>query len=49
MKRGREGVRLVRLHTAAPEGVTGFDFVRSDRRSEPRKPTLSRESVVGTL
>ena len=29
------------------EGVTGFDFVRCGRGSEPRKPTSSRESVVG--
>jgi hypothetical protein len=27
--------------------VTGFDCVRGDRGSEPRKPTSSRESVVG--
>jgi hypothetical protein len=24
------------------QGVTGFDFVRGDRGSEPRKPTSSR-------
>ena len=39
----------VRLDGSIHQGVTGFDFVRCGRGSEPRKPTSSRESVVGKL
>jgi hypothetical protein len=41
------GVRLTWYTTVVSEGVTGFDCGRRDRGSEPRKPTSSRESVVG--